>query len=83
MVEEDRPVRDPAKQVKAEVTSLFGKNCVDFHGRRFEVMLFTLDRVLFSVDPPGLSWRSNEIVTAQHNDYTGRQRVHSGRESTA
>jgi ETC complex I subunit conserved region len=35
--------------------------------------------VAFSVGPPGLSQRSNEIVTAQHNDYTGRQRVHSGR----
>ena len=39
VVQKDRPVRDPAKQVEPEITSFFGKGCVDFHGGRFEVML--------------------------------------------
>ena len=34
MVEEDRPVRDAAKQVEPEVAALFGERGVDFHGRR-------------------------------------------------
>ena len=39
MIQIDRPVRDPAKQVEPEVASFFGQGGVDFHGCRFEVML--------------------------------------------
>jgi hypothetical protein len=38
VVEVDRPVRDPAKQVEPEVASFVGQGSVDFHGCRF-VML--------------------------------------------
>ena len=38
MIQENRPVRDAAKQVKAEVSSFVGQGCVDFHGSRFELL---------------------------------------------
>src|ERR1700682_4282485 len=39
MIQEDRPVRDPAKQVEPEVASFVRQDCIDFHGCRFEPML--------------------------------------------
>ena len=40
VVEIDRPVRDTAEQVKPEVASFVGQDGVDFHGCRFEMMLW-------------------------------------------
>ena len=39
MVQKDRPVGDPTKQVEPEIASFFGEGCVNFHGRRFEVLI--------------------------------------------
>ena len=39
VIQKNRPVRDPAKQVEAEIASFGGQGGVDFHGCRFEVML--------------------------------------------
>src|SRR4030095_11850912 len=38
MIQVDRPVRNPAKQVEPEGASFFGQGGVDFHGCRFAVM---------------------------------------------
>ena len=34
VVQKDRPVRDPAKQVEPQIAAFFGEGCVDFHGCR-------------------------------------------------
>jgi hypothetical protein len=75
VIQKDRPVRDPAKQVEPEITSFFGKSCIDFHGGRFEVMLSRKETEVSRPVRPELSQRSIEIVTAQHNDYTGPEKL--------
>ena len=44
VIQENRPVRDPAKQVEPEIASFGGQGCVDFHGGRFENDAFEEDR---------------------------------------
>ena len=52
VVQVDRPVRDPAKQVEPEVASFFWQGGVDFHGCRFEVMLSGRSRSKTRSRPP-------------------------------
>ena len=67
MIQKNRPVGDPAKQVEPEVASFFGQGCVDFHGVPFRSDAFVEDQGGGGDQPRGPA----EIVTAQHNDYTG------------
>ena len=75
MVQENRLVGDPAKQVEPEITPFFGQGCIDFHRRPFEYAFEKLRATRSSRRI--LSQRGNEIVTAQRNDYTGQE--HAGR----
>ena len=52
VIQVDRPVRDPAKQVEPEVASFFWQGCVDFHGCRFEVRLSGRPRRRTGSRPP-------------------------------
>jgi hypothetical protein len=38
MIQKNRPVCDPAKQVEPEIAAFFREGCIDFHGRGFDVM---------------------------------------------
>jgi hypothetical protein len=71
MVQINRPVRDPAKQVEPEVASLFRQSGVDFNGCRFEAIV----REGWALAKAALAGSPVEIVTARHNDYTGSGKI--------
>src|ERR1700726_247916 len=65
MIQKNRPVCDPAKQIEPKVASFFGEGGVYFHGYRFEMMSLKGSNSRTEVSGA----RAAKIVTPRHNDY--------------